>query len=497
MRKTILIASLALAAGIAIGYFALPRSIEENAASETANSGEKEVLYWVAPMDANFRRDKPGKSPMGMDLVPVYAEDANDNQENVLRISAATTNTIGVRTATATISDLYRNIETIGYVGSDETKTAHIHVRTAGWIDRLYQKATGEQVTKAEVMFELYSPDLVAAQSEYLQALRLNNQALTEAGTRRLRTLGMSAEEIAELKASKEIKERIHITAPQDGVIESLSVGEGMYVTPGTTVYSLVDLSTLWLKAEVFEAQAAWVSAGQRAELALPAFPGETWSASVDYIYPEVDPKSRTVAVRLKIENKDGRLKPNMFGNVSLMGSPVTGALSIPTEALIRTGQNNRVILALGDGKFRPAEVSTGLETGGRIQILAGLSEGETVVTSGQFLIDSEASTNAALLRMLDTDETMGDTKMAETSEEMDAEEEIHHGMGTVVAVNGDGTVTLQHDPIESLGWPEMTMDFSVSSNVDLSEFAEGDRMHFMLVKSPEGPFIITTAMKM
>lgn len=493
MRKTFIIGVVALTAGIAIGHFGF--GTKSGTDMESADSSEREILYWVAPMDPNFRRDTPGKSPMGMDLIPVYeGEESGDNDENALQISASVVNNIGVRTAPATVSDLYREINSVGYVTMDETRTSHVHVRSAGWIEKLNKKAVGEPVKKGEVVFELYSPELVAAQSEYLQALRLKNPPLISASADRLRALGMTANDIVTIEKNGKTMERIEVLAPQDGVIMKLSVGEGMYITPGRTVFSLADLSRIWVKVEVFEAQSSWVAVGQDVALTLPYAPGEIRSGTVNYIYPDVDPKSRTIQVRLAFDNTDGKLKPNMFGEVSINASAIENALSIPREALIRTGKTDRVILALGDGKFRPAEVVAGVEVGDRVVITDGLAEGEHVVTSGQFLLDSEASLNGAFLRMLDADseEGMGMDMAGDIGDEA-----VHHGMGTVVSINDNGTVTMTHDPIESLGWPEMTMDFAVAPSVDLSVFEAGDRMHFMIKKSDAGLFIITTAMKM
>lgn len=487
MRKTYMFGAAGIALGLFVGYIGAGMGSQSDT---TRPSGEKEILYWVAPMDANYRRDKPGKSPMGMDLIPVYAgEEPGLESEDALQISAATANNIGVRTALATVSDLNHEIDTVGFVTIDETRTSHVHVRTSGWIDVLYRKAVGEPVAKGEPIFELYSPDLVAAQAEYLQALKLNNGPFLDAAQNRLHALGMTPSEIDELKAGGKVKERIAVQAPQDGFIMALNVGEGMYVTPGQTVFSLADLSRIWVKAEVFEAHAGLVSVGQKAELTFPYFPGESWTGSVGYIYPEVDPKSRTVQVRLSFANADGKLKPNMHGDIVIAADASENALSIPKEALIRTGKTDRVILALDEGKFRPAEVVAGAEIEDRVIILDGLSEGEEVVSSGQFLIDSEASLNGAFLRMLDEN--------SEEAEEDTDTEGVYHGMGTVQALKDDGSVTLSHEPIEALDWPAMTMDFLVAASVDLSPFEAGDRMHFTIVRTDEGPFMITMAMKM
>ncbi|MFC4346524.1 efflux RND transporter periplasmic adaptor subunit [Kordiimonas lipolytica] len=499
MRKTLMITTATLAVGIALGYAGSQLTVP--GASETAGSaksGEREILYWVAPMDANYRRDQPGKSPMGMDLIPVYADEAGGGDDaNALKISAAVVNNLGVRTAAATVADMTREIETVGYIDMDEDKTAHVHVRTAGWVEKLYRKAVGEEVRKGELIFELYSPELVNAQTEFLQAIRLKQEGLTRASQERLRALGMTDGQISDIRKSGTVKQLVEVRAPQDGVIVDLGIGEGMYIQPAKTVFSLADLSTVWVMVDVFEGQSDWVAEGQKATMQLPFLPGETWDGTVNYVYPMVDPKSRTVQVRLAFPNKDGRLKPNMYGEISIMAAPESGVLSIPREALIRTGKTDRVILALGDGRFRPAEVIAGHESGDRVGIKAGLEAGERVVTSGQFLIDSEASINSAFLRMLDAGAPMADMAMPNDDTSPSPEEvQIHHGMGTVNSIAGS-TINLTHDPIQSLGWPEMTMDFTVAPEVDLSLFEPGDRMHFQLQQGEDGPFIIVSAMKM
>lgn len=495
MRKTILTVAATLTIGAGLGYGAsmLGQAPETGA---PAQNDEKEVLYWIAPMDPNYRRDEPGKSPMGMELIPIYAGDeAGGDDPNALKISGAVVNNIGVRTDVALASDLSREVNTVGFVTFDEDKTSHVHVRTSGWVEKLYRKAVGEVVQKGEVIFELYSQELVNAQIEFLQSVRLDQKGFASAAQERLKALGMTERQIATIRKSGEVKQRIEVLAPQDGVIIALEIGEGMHVTPGKTVFSLADLSSVWIKVDVFEGQSDWVSEGQQATMTLPFLPGETWEGVVDYVYPIVDPMSRTVQARLAFSNPDGRLKPNMYGEISIAASPVKDVVSIPREALIRTGKTDRVVLALGDGKYRPAEVVAGMESGDRVEIKAGLSAGEVIVTSGQFLIDSEASINSAFLRMLEAGAKQDHAghDMAEMADEI----EVHHGMGTVNSVSDDGTVNLTHDPISSLGWPEMTMDFSADPEVDLSSFAPGDRMHFELTKSADGPFVITKATKM
>ena len=360
---------------------------------------DREILYWVAPMDANYRRDKPGKSPMGMDLVPVYADDAGDTGGRI-RIAPQMVQNLGVRTAVAERSRLWRSIDTVGYVDYDESRVSHIHLRTDGWIEDLAVQSEGERVKQGERLFSLYSPELVNAQEEFVQALNAGNSGLIRASRDRLAALGISASVISRLEKDRKPGQTIPVYAPQDGVVASLSVRDGMYVKPATRVMSLADLSSVWLLAEVFERQADWVQVGQPTEVKLAFLPGRTWEGKVEYIYPSLDPKTRTLKARLRFDNPDETLKPNMYADVKIFGGAKQDVIVIPVEALIRTGREQRVVLAHGDGEFESRTVTAGLESGDWVEILDGIEPGDTVVTSGQFLIDSEASLKASMTRM-------------------------------------------------------------------------------------------------
>ena len=360
---------------------------------------DREILYWVAPMDPNYRREKPGKSPMGMELIPVYV-DAAGAADGTISIAPEVVQNLGVRTARVERSRLWRGIDTVGYVDFDESKLSHIHLRTEGWIENLAVQSEGERVTRGTRLFDLYSPDLVNAQEEFVQALKLGNKGLQQASHDRLVALGIPGNQIEQLKKTRQVQQRISIYAPQDGVVSTLPVRDGMFVKPATRIMSLADLSSVWLLAEVFERQSDWVNVGQSADVYLPYQPGTKWEGRVEYIYPSLDPKTRTLKVRLRFANPDEILKPNMYANVKIYGGPKEDIIVIPVEALIRTGREERVVLALGEGRFASRRVTAGIESGAWIEILDGLAAGETVVTSGQFLIDSEASLKASLQRM-------------------------------------------------------------------------------------------------
>ena len=370
----------------------------ENAAPRAKK--EKEILYWVAPMDANYRRDKPGKSPMQMDLVPVYASDGGTDDESTVHINAGVEQNLGVRTQAAQIRSLFRRVEATGYVGFDESRVSQISMRTEGWVERLLVETEGERVEKGQLLFEFYSPQLVNAQKEYIQARRHDERRLLSAAEAKLLALGMVRPDIERLSKSGKVSNTIQVLAPRDGIVTKLNAREGMYIRPATEVMSLVDLSSVWLQAEVFESQADWVAEGQPAEARLNYMPGEVFSGRVDYVYPVLNPVTRTLQVRLRFHNSDGRLKPNMYARVTIYGKTRPSVLSIPLEALIRGPESDRVVVALGDGKYQVREIMRGIESGNWVEIIAGLEKGDEVVTSAQFLIDSEASLHGSVLRL-------------------------------------------------------------------------------------------------
>ena len=386
---------IALIVGIALGYWFAPAP----PAAAPAGTGERQILYWVAPMDPNYRRDAPGKSPMGMDLVPVYADAAPAPEAGVVTIDPAVLQNLGLRSAAAQLGPLPRRIETVGYVQYDESVMHHIHTRVEGWIESLHVRAAGDPVAKGQLLFEIYSPTLVNAQREYLTALSGGRADMVVASRERLAALGMPQAEIAALDKAKTPRQRVRIYAPADGVTTQLGVREGIFVTPAAHVISMADLNRVWVLAEVFERQTAWVAVGQRAEVELDYLPGRRWHGTVDYVYPDLHPVTRTLRVRIGFDNAGEALRPNMFARVVLLGGATEPVVHIPREALIRGGAADRVALDLGGGRFRAVAVEAGVEAGERVEIRSGLKAGEQVVVSGQFLIDSESNLESAMAR--------------------------------------------------------------------------------------------------
>jgi len=379
------------------GVLLLPPSYE--AAMQTAE-GEREPLYWVAPMDPNYQRDQPGKSPMGMDLIPVYKEQDGSTEAGTVRISPDVVNNLGVRTAAVISGRLHLDIKTVGYVQYDENRLVTISPRVEGWLDTLHVKATGDPVTQGEPLYTLYSPTLVNAQEEFVLALKRDNPDLIDAAVERLSALQVPRAKIEQLRQTRQVSQTITMTAPQSGVIDDLGVREGMFVTPGSTLMTLVQLEHMWVIGEVFERQAGLVNVGDKVTIQLEYLPGQKLQGQVDYVYPSLNARTRTLQIRVRFENPSGLMKPGMFAQLVINTQPSPAALLIPREALIRTGRQARVVLALGDGKFKSIAVDVGRIGELQVEILSGLNEGERIVTSAQFLIDSESSKTSDFKRM-------------------------------------------------------------------------------------------------
>ncbi|MGB1200288.1 MAG: efflux RND transporter periplasmic adaptor subunit [Cognaticolwellia aestuarii] len=450
----------------------------------SAASSEEKPLYWVAPMDANYKRDKPGKSPMGMDLVPVYDDGGKgpDEGAGTIRISSDVVNNLGVRTAKASYKSLHTEINTVGYVTYDEDRLVHIHPRVQGWIEKLHVKAIGDPVKKGQPLYEIYSPELVNAQEELLLALDRKNSRLITAAQNRLAALQLPKSAITQLRKSKKVQQTITFHAPQNGVVENLKIREGFFVKPGSTLMSIGDLSEVWVEAEVFERQAGQVKSGTPVTMTLDYLPGKTWQGQVDYIYPTLDPKTRTVKVRLRFSNKEGDFKPNMFAQIAIHTTGDESALLIPKEALIRTGNQDRVVLALGEGSFKSVAVRVGRYDSENVEILEGLNDGELVVSSAQFLLDSESSKSSDFKRMNHNES--GSDEIAPASVWVSAQ---------IQSLMADHKMlTLTHDEIPEWDWPEMTMDFIATDSVDFSLLKEGLNLHVEVTKSSNGDYLIS-----
>lgn len=477
-----------LGLGLTGGYFMQPfvqqqlqaAGLISDSATSDMQSDEKKVLYWVAPMDANYRRDQPGKSPMGMDLVPVYADEGTE--DGVVKISPVVQNNLGVRTERVQKGRLDREINTVGYIAFDEEKLFHLHTRVEGWVEKLHVKATGDVVKKGQKLFELYSPALVNAQEEYLTALKSKNRILINASRDRLISLGVSESHVRELDKTRKVRQRIDHFSRNNGFIQKLNVREGMFIKPAMDVLTIGQIDTVWVIAEVFERQSGWVEKGQSVDMTVAAYPEKSWKGMVDYIYPTLEEKTRTLRVRIRFDNQDRQLKPNMFSRMTIHSPAAAEALLVKREAIIRNGEMQRVVKSLGDGKFQSVEVLTGNENSGYIEVKKGLEFGDIIVTSAQFLIDSESSLTASF-------ERMQDPMPMQTEEEMKQENQAWINGVVENVMQAHHMLTIQHEPVESLGWPAMSMDFSVNKAIDLKGIKAKDAIRFLIEKLEGGGF--------
>ncbi|MEO1194097.1 MAG: efflux RND transporter periplasmic adaptor subunit [Pseudomonadota bacterium] len=441
---------------------------------QEAGPGGPEILYWVAPMDPNFRRDNPGKSPMGMDLVPVYAGAAPAADPAEVELSGSEINAIGVRTATSRLEPLSAQIETVGFVGFDEHKTSHVHMRVEGWIEDLAVRALGDQVRAGDLLFTIYAPEITVASAELQRAVRRGETVEAHNARRKLRNFGASASQIERIARAAEPAQYLRVYAPQDGIVTNMAAADGMYLTPDVRAMSLSDLSTVWLLVDVFEQDIARLTAEMRATARFEHLPGQIFEGAIDYIYPDLDPTTRTLPVRLRFDNREGLLKPNMFGRVTLVSPEERLAITVPSEAVIRTGRAERVILETGAGRFKPRLVTTGLADGfgpeGRTEVVQGLAAGEVVVASAQFLLDSESALNAGLLRMAPT------------------QAEPARGKGFLVDSDpATRTLSILHEAIPALDWPALETRFPMRAGLELDPALLGQEVRFTLARGADG----------
>jgi Cu(I)/Ag(I) efflux system membrane fusion protein len=384
-------------------------------AASSAASGQRKIKYWRAPMDPNYISDKPGKSPMGMDLVPVYEDE--ETAESGIRVDPDFIQNFGVRTAKVEKGSIPADIRTIGILDYDQKNIVSINTKFEGWIEKAKVNYIGEEVRKGDVLFEIYSPQLVTTQQEYLANLDYVNQLsqngdpgavkrarlLLEATNERLRYWDISDDQIAALRESGKITRTLKVLSPVSGmVVEKMGDSlEGMRVVPGMNVYKIADLTALWADIQVFEYQVQHVALDQTASITLDAFPGRRWTGKIIYIDPKVDPKTRTLTASVEIANPDLKLRPQMYADVEIHTPSVAGVVKVPEEAVLHTGERNIVIVRKDSGLFDPREVTLGFSGGGYQEVRSGLKAGETVVTSAQFLIDSESNLKEAINKII------------------------------------------------------------------------------------------------
>jgi Cu(I)/Ag(I) efflux system membrane fusion protein len=389
---------------------------EENPENKE-NHKDRTILYWQAPMDPTEIYDHPGKSKMGMDLVPVYEDESVKSSSNVI-IDPVTVQNMGVRYTSVKRMDFSREIRAVGLIDYNEEHLYTINTKISGWIEKLYVNFTGKMVQKGQPLLEIYSPDLVTTQEEYLLAYHNNEavsssrfasirdgaESLLKSTRQRLDYWDIPANEIERLENTGEVRKTLRLEAPTSGVVIHKNALEGLHVQAGMELFKIADLSTVWIEAGIYDYELPWIKKNQSATVELSYLPDKKYQGRVSYIYPYLDDKSRTIKIRLEFSNPDLELKPGMYADVYLQGKTLPGALVIPNQAIIRTGTRNVVFVARGEGKFESRDIKTG-ETGGPgnnyVRVLAGLMEGEKIVTSAQFMLDSESRLQESIQKML------------------------------------------------------------------------------------------------
>lgn len=460
----------------------------------------KTVKYWYDPMVPSQKFDKPGKSPfMDMQLEPKYANTESNGEDSGVTISSQTAQNLGIRLEKVSTKSFGESFSAIGRIEPDHRRFYAVQTRIPGFVERLSVRAVGDPVSKGQKIAEIYAPELLAAQQEYLALLELNtvdsDNSLKHAARNRLKLLGMNEGEITAITNSGKSSPRFGVYAPASGVLTELGVREGGQLMAGSSLIQISDLSQVWMIAEVPERDAARLKPGIAAEVQLQSLPNEVFKGKVGYLYPMLNDASRTLQVRIELSNKGNRLRPGMYANVAFTGQ-THEALSISAESIIATGKRKIVIVKEANG-YRPVEITTGQERDNCTEILSGLSEGEDVVISGQFLIDSEASLSGVLARLSQQDKTMGkamdemyEMPMEKTMDKPMASEKMPKARGKVIDVDAKtGHVTLNHEPIKHLGWPSMTMGFKVKDSQQLSKIKVGDEVEFDLkAEVPDKP---------
>jgi Cu(I)/Ag(I) efflux system membrane fusion protein len=402
----------------ATGYWLGMNSENSSRIAPSAKTAEREPLFYRNPMNPEVTSDVPTKGQMGMDYLPVYADDMQaGTPAGTVQIDPVTIQNIGVRTAEAVRRPLSHTIKTVGRVDYDEKRLVQLHPKTEGWVEELFVETTGEPVRANSILLSLYSPQLVSTQQEYVLALknletlraspfddvRTGAEELVKTTEARLRLLDVPDHQIDDLKRTLTVKKGLHIHSPADGAVIRIGARAGQYVTPATELYAIADLSKVWVYVDIYEDELPWVKIGDQAHISVGALPGRIFTGTLSFIYPYAESRTRTIKVRMEFDNRELLLKPDMFANVTIDASAVPNAVAVPSEAIVRSGLREQIFVQRAPGKFEPRDVSLGVSSGGWTQVTEGIEPGERVVVSAQFLIDSESKLREATAKMRET----------------------------------------------------------------------------------------------
>lgn len=477
-----------------VSFVLPPDSTTKDTALNAQNSDEP--LYWVAPMDANYRRDGPGKSPMGMDLVPVYADDIEDDSPGTVKIDPVVVNNIGVKTTLVVARPKTQTINAFGKVHYAQDRVLHVHPRIEGWVERLYTRTVGEYIEKGAPLYALYSPELVNAQEELIIALNQNNRNLIRAAKSRLAALEMPNKLIEQVAKDKQVLREVIFFAQQSGFVTELKIQEGFFVKPIDTMLAISPLEKVWVIADVFAKDASKIEVGQPATIQSDFFAGDIITSQVDYIYPNLNPQKNTLQVRFLLDNPDFTLKPQMFVNMAIQTGNDTDdvnntALMVLKDAVIQTGEQDRVVLVLGEGKFKSVEVQLGNYFGEYLEVLSGLLEGDRVVSSAQFLLDSESSISSDFKRMEAPENNDGMQVPSMQMNTEDNDETLSAWTNAVIneVMADERMLNLSHGPLDAFNMMGMTMNFMVADSIDMSSLEEGVSLHIHVFRNDSGMF--------
>lgn len=487
LKKTVLVVALATASASGGYWLAMRGALStENTGTGTAAmvpSKEKQVLYWFDPMEPNQHFDKPGKSPfMDMELVPKYADETGDDvtDDDSVRVSDAMAQNLGVRYAAVEKGALPDSLQAPANVVFNERDVAIVQVKSAGFVEKVYPHAPGDVIQAGAPLLQLLVPEWASAQAEYLGLRKSGETDLAQAARERLRMLGMPESSVRQIEQSGKAQTIFTVVSPIAGVIQSLEVRQGMAVSSGMTIARINGLETVWLEAAVPETNAGRLTSGQLVTAVLTAYPQTSFKGRISEILPETNMQTRTLRVRMEFANPQGLLRPGMYAQVQLDSAGKDDVLLVPTEAVIRTGTRNLVIVVEDGGRFRPVSVLLGAESGARTEVVSGLEVGQRVVASGQFLIDSEASLNGVLARM----------EAPAKPAEMTAPEAGIVARGVIESI-GKEEIILSHEAIPALGWSAMTMPFTVAARVHTDGLRKGQTIRFTLEKKGDDIVIV------
>jgi RND family efflux transporter MFP subunit len=474
---------------------------DSTATPATATETKRKMLYYRNPMGLPDTSPVPKKDPMGMDYIPVYEGEAEQVSGNQIRISTEKVQRLGVRTEPVTLREIAQTIRAVGTMQVDERRITTVAPKFEGWIEQLHVSTTGQPVARGQPLMEIYSPDLITAQQEYLIAVRgmeavkdgsidiqASMQQLRASALMRLRNWDISDQELQRLEREGVMRRTVTLRSPVSGVVVEKPALKGMRFMPGEVLYQISDLSSLWLLAEVFEQDLGLVRPGQSATVTVNAYPGRVFKGTVSFFYPTVTPETRTGKVRIELANPGGLLKPAMYAMVELEAGPARKMLAVPRSAVIDSGTRRIVLVQTGEGRFEPREVRAGTLADDYVEVLDGVKEGEAVVVAANFLIDAESNLTAALSGF-----QPAPANGAEPKPDAKATGVSHRAEGTIESFDPKtNTLSIAHGPVPSLKWPGMTMEFSLANSSLAAQARPGANISFEFVERKPGEYVVT-----